>query len=308
MRASPRAFLALLCASAGCLGQGPDDGRPGPSEPFGGPTSDWPGRDRDRGEDKPEEADDDESASDDDADPNDGNGKDDMSSEPGTKPTPGKGSGASKDAGAAGRADGGAARPPDSMADAGIPNAGGDSSASDADAGGDADGGRYDGGDTDGGRDDGGTQADAGAGDGGAFGECTSDSDRRGFGACYGLYCAMTPGEIAEEARIEGACASDLALACDGEIARVVSECAEANVLALGAWRAVSRCAERTASLSEVSAACLDCYVDEVLCAATSCLSECLSSDDAQSCSTCRLTRCGDAFRACSGLPAPARR
>jgi hypothetical protein len=273
---SYRAFLALLCASVGCFGGAPDDGDR-PERKFGGPTSDWPGRNN--GDEAPSKG-----ASDD----SDDEGEIDEPADQGTVPPP-----TLPGAKDAGKGTGGVGKP---MSDAGVANSGGSSGAM-SDAGSPS---------TAPPSVDQPESSDGGSADGGAGGMCTAESDRRGFGACFGVYCAMTPGELAADAQSAAACSSDLELmlACDGEISRVVAQCAEDNVLTLGAGRTVTRCAERADALSEVGPACLDCYVEEVLCAATQCLTACLSSD-ARSCSDCRLLRCGEDFRACSGLPSP---
>jgi hypothetical protein len=276
--------LALLCSSVGC---------------FGGPTSDWPSKSSDdKGPGSPTSgADEDEDSTSDPKDDEDG---------PGKSPTPstdddndGRGGGGesppgagSADAGASARLDAGAP-----TGDGGIASDGATSDATSSDAA------SSDATSSDAARSDA-TSSDAASSDAASGEMCTLESDRRRFGACYGVYCGMTPGELVAKSQPAGACTSamELELACDGEIARVVSQCAESNALMLGTGRSVARCATRSDSLSQVSAACVDCYVEEVLCAATSCLASCLSSD-AVGCTECRVSKCGPQFRTCSGLP-----
>jgi hypothetical protein len=134
--------------------------------------------------------------------------------------------------------------------------------------------------------------------------DCTIDSDGRDGGACYGVYCSVPQAEFSSLASAAGACSGgDLALACDGEFSRVVSQCAQDDVLALGFGRTVALCAGRAPSLAKASEGCVSCYVDELLCALENCLTPCLSGS-AGECTSCRLDRCGLEFRTCSGLPA----
>ncbi len=104
-----------------------------------------------------------------------------------------------------------------------------------------------------------------------------------------------------------GACTQpdDLALACGGQIASVVAACAEDDVLGLGTGRSVATCARRDATLGAASPGCIDCYVQEVLCAAQNCFVPCLAGFS-EECRLCRLAFCGEALQGCSGLYVPA--
>lgn len=135
---------------------------------------------------------------------------------------------------------------------------------------------------------------------------CTMISDGRAAGGCYGRYCGTPHDTFISMAEAGGACASDdeRELACDGEIARVVAACAQREVLSLGLARATASCAQRADSLTSVGRACLDCYVDEIVCSMRECLVSCLDGSSA-TCSECRADRCGEAFLDCSGLPKP---
>jgi hypothetical protein len=162
--------------------------------------------------------------------------------------------------------------------------------------------------------DEGASNADGGvdAGDGavdvisfdGGLAHCTIDSDGRDAGACFGVYCDVAQGVFSKLVSDRGAClgADDLALACDGELARVVASCAQDDVLMLSFGRTVALCAARAPTLAKASEGCIGCYVDEVLCALQSCLAPCLSgsSDD---CTSCRREHCASDFSSCSGLP-----
>jgi hypothetical protein len=253
-----------LFASAGC---------------FSGPTSDWPFSDEDKGG------------------PTSSGGVSEEAPKPSTQ-KPASGTGGSKD----GRAEsdqGSGKSPPNAP---GVPAAGSDSSSGSLDAGRPAIG------------LDAGVAAprgDASASDGGSdsalpSAPCSGDQDGPSYGACYGVYCAIDEERMQQSAQPSGACSSDeeLSLACDGEITRVVAECAQDDALMLGLGNTVARCARRAPSLSRVGSDCMDCYVDEMLCAARNCLASCLAGESAD-CTSCRLTRCGGAFRSCSGLPVP---
>lgn len=137
-------------------------------------------------------------------------------------------------------------------------------------------------------------------------GSCTNDSDGRDAGACFGVYCTTSVDQLSSHLSSEGACIAhaDLALVCDGELPRVVDECAQDNALSLGFGSSVRSCARAANSLEKASPDCIDCYVDERLCSVENCLTPCLAGR-AMACTECRATRCGAAFAACSGLPRP---
>jgi hypothetical protein len=138
----------------------------------------------------------------------------------------------------------------------------------------------------------------------GGLAHCTIDSDGRDAGACFGVYCDVAQGVFSKLASDRGAClgADDLALACDGELARVVAQCAQDDVLMLSFGRGVALCAARAPTLANASESCIGCYVDEMLCALQNCLAPCLSGSS-EDCTSCRRERCGADFSGCSGLP-----
>jgi len=133
---------------------------------------------------------------------------------------------------------------------------------------------------------------------------CSSESDGRDAGACFGVYCATTPDQLASSLSARGACLAnrDLALVCDGELSRVVDDCAQDNARSLGFGSTVRACARAADSLEQASPGCIDCYVDERLCAVENCLTTCLAGRS-MACTECRASRCGAAFASCSGLP-----
>lgn len=155
---------------------------------------------------------------------------------------------------------------------------------------------------------DGGTHGVDSGLDGGrpAGGSCSTESDGRDAGACFGIYCTANLDQLSSHLSARGACLADrdLTLVCDGELARVVDDCAQDNALSLGFGSTVRACARDAQSLEEASAGCIDCYVDERLCAVENCLTTCLAGR-AMACTECRATRCGAAFATCSGLPRP---
>lgn len=242
----------------------------------GGPISDWPPRNG--GEPSSEDGDDesnagdDDSADDDSADDDDTPSKDDDDDRPRTPPSGGS---SMRDAGAKPSADAGA----QPSIDAGSPTSPGEPVG--------ADGGLPDG------------AIEPGS-------ACTPMSDGRARGACFGSYCRMTPSVLSEGVKPGAACSDDeeVALACDGTIARAVAECAQREALSIGMGRAILGCARRSMGLGAVDEGCLSCYVEEVVCSVRSCLAACLDGSS-YACAECRAARCGDRFLACSGLPAP---
>lgn len=235
----------------------------------GGPTSDWPFNRSPGGDSSDRE----EGGSDDDSDAVD-EGDDDR--EPAEPTAPGMGR---RDAGSsrpASRADGGTVAFDGST---GAPGMGGD-------AGAPAD------------------ESDAGESDASMGAQCTPESDRREYGGCFGMLCNMSRDALSSEAEPSRACTGDqeLALACDGEIARVVASCAEREVTAIGMGRAILSCARRAPTLGDADASCVSCYVEEVVCSMRNCLVACLDGSST-ACAECRMASCGERFATCSGLP-----
>lgn len=150
----------------------------------------------------------------------------------------------------------------------------------------------------------------AGQGDGGAS---DADVQRQGgecalvlgdAGVCAEGACDELPKARSSETGTACIEASSLPLACSGELSRIITECAEHEVRALGFGRSVASCARREPALAEVGDACLDCYANEVVCSLRSCLVECLDGSSS-ACRSCRALTCGVPFSRCSGLRAP---
>jgi hypothetical protein len=293
VRFFPLVLLGLVVGAGSSCVADPDDCG-------GGPTSDWPHRNQcaDDGptSETPAAGEDDSSDEEDrPASPtNDNEPRDPEKRDAGKAPAGAMDAGASKPA------------PPSSgsendAADGGVPA---DAQVHDGGISGGLDGGSHG---TDGGRS--GTDGGSIGADGGAVvapEPCTMDSDGRARGACFGIYCAATPEQLGRSLSSSGQCLAegDLALVCDGELSRVVDECGQEHALALGFGSSVRACAREADSLTEASAGCVDCYVDELLCAVDNCLTPCLAGR-ASACTECRVSRCGAAFRSCSGLPRP---
>lgn len=135
---------------------------------------------------------------------------------------------------------------------------------------------------------------------------CTHPADAGAAGdagACSGGTCPASE-LFPDTLRATGACLapSDLALVCSGELAGVVAACAQDDALALGLGSTVEDCARDTPSLAAASDGCIDCHVQETLCAVQSCLTPCLAGLTPL-CTACRTAQCAAAFSACSGLP-----
>jgi hypothetical protein len=241
---------------------------------IGGPISDWP-----RGGKSTNDSDHDDQAAEDDDDNSATDGDDDVDGDDGepskTPDVPPKDSPKRDAATGAGRLDAG--RPSLDAGTTAPPSAGSDG--------------------------DGGVP-DAEIGAGGP--QCTPSSDGRSAGACFGSYCRMTPDALVSGVEAEAACsgAEELSLACDGELSRVVAQCAQREALSIGMGRAIMSCARRASTLARAAEPCLDCYVDEIVCSIRSCLAACLDGSSL-ACAECRASKCGAAFVACSGLPAP---
>lgn len=304
MRLAYGSLLALLCAGAGCIAAAGDDP---PS--CGGPTSDWPFRCED------ESSEDSEEGAGVAPKPTDGSGN------AGRDPSPSKGendfdkrdAGKAMDAGKGPPSNGGEKPatpdgverpdPPRSDAGAALPS---DAAAPLTDAGPSP----FDGGVV---GDAGPSERDGGWGEGGLRDAgplvppvCTIDSSPRTQDACGGWYCDLMASDMLQRSSARGACIDEheRALACSGDIGRVVAGCAQDDALMLGLGYSVSRCAQRSDALAGVAAECIDCYVEEVICSTRNCFASCLTGS-ASECSSCRLERCAAAFSTCSGLPAP---
>jgi len=305
VRFFPLVLLGFVVSAGSSCVEDPDD-------ECGGPTSDWPAKVQC---DRPGSATSDEGSE------SPSKGEEDGPDLSGAEPP--RDNGTKKDAGKGpiqGAMDAGSSTKPETPPGLGEPSAGGDASDAgslldasapsdgESDAGVPADAQVHDGGrpsGLDGGvpsRDSGAPRADAG--DAGA--SCTLDSDGRDVGACFGVYCHASAEELSSNLSDRGQCLSsgDVELVCDGELSRVVDGCAQDNALALGFGSMIRECAREADTLSDASPGCIDCYVDEILCAVDNCLTPCLAGRSA-SCTECRTSRCGGAFQRCSGLPRP---
>lgn len=261
MRLSFPALLSLLCASAACTG---------------GPTSDWPHRNSDDGNDDKAPTTPTSGGKDTTKPPSISTGG---STPPGTMPVQmvPHGSGpASFDAGTSTKA------PADDTSSSGTPSTPATGSA--------------------------GGSADAGTPIGldGSAGFCTVSSAAHDGGCADASCLARAQHPLSDSMNRAGQClaADDVALACTGELSSVVSACAMDDARALGLGGGVSACARSAASLERASDSCIDCYVSETLCAVQNCLALCLAGRSPE-CISCRTDRCGAAFQACSGLPSP---
>jgi hypothetical protein len=181
-----------------------------------------------------------------------------------------------------------------------------------------------------GGTTDGGTSAgnstggddDGGATGGGTTGYivdpsmCGADAagkplDTKAMGGCYYFYCYTNEAGLKSAVSPGAACAADkdVAIQCEGESVRTVSQCARQNA-ALVAFpdqfrTAVNDCARKNAKLAEFSDSCLKCNVDSAVCAAAECVTQCIAGDS-PGCDDCRESKgCTPAFYACGGLPDP---
>ncbi len=75
-----------------------------------------------------------------------------------------------------------------------------------------------------------------------------------------------------------------------------ISDCATTFI---GQDKPTKDCIKEKTGLSD---ACTACFGDEVLCAASKCLTDCMADQNGQACTDCRATNCDGAFEACSGV------
>lgn len=166
------------------------------------------------------------------------------------------------------------------------------------------------------------TDPDGGATGGGTTGyivppsECGADAsgkpkDTSAQGGCYYFYCYTNLAGLKASAKPGGACAGDkdLAIQCEGESVRSVSQCARQNAILAGFpdmfRKAVSDCARKVPKLAEMSDACLACNVESSVCAAGACVGDCVAGDS-KACDMCREKNgCTPKFYECGGLPDP---
>lgn len=163
---------------------------------------------------------------------------------------------------------------------------------SDPDDGADVDGGAASDGGVDAGPEDGGVPA------------CSHGSDA-GEG-CFGIYCAQTLDDLTARSAPALACidAAELALVCEGELPRTATRCTADHLGDDDRITAIATCLRAEASLADAGDDCLGCYAAEAECALTGCFEDCFGGVPG-ACDACREASCGEAFRACSGLPTP---
>lgn len=128
-----------------------------------------------------------------------------------------------------------------------------------------------------------------------------------GSEACGGAYCGLSAAELESQVMPGGACVTDqaeLALVCNSTLPVTVSRCFQ-DALGAGVFSLaeVETCATGAPELAAASTDCVRCYLEETRCALTHCLLYCLFENGEADCKSCRETHCGEAFRACSGLP-----
>lgn len=156
---------------------------------------------------------------------------------------------------------------------------------------------------------------DAGAGD--ARPRCGAQEDgtildTSATGGCYYFFCRETEESLRSKVT-QGACtsATDVAVQCEGQSVRTVSECARnsAGLLQDGvaAFKAgTAACARNDKRLKAAfSDACLACYLESAACSVEACIGECLSGDTVE-CDDCReKAGCTPNLYKCGGLPNP---
>lgn len=111
------------------------------------------------------------------------------------------------------------------------------------------------------------------------------------------------PVETGEDAPVEGgsgACTNpaDATIMAASDFQSKVSDCATKN---WGADPATKNCVIKDTGLSD---ACATCFGAEIKCAATKCMTQCISDSNSQQCKDCRAQNCDPAFTTCSGTPA----
>jgi hypothetical protein len=136
---------------------------------------------------------------------------------------------------------------------------------------------------------------------------CSSTSDARDAGRCYGHLCGTNGNSIKAALAPQSPCATDpeVWLICDGSGAREATSCARSHALDAEPRSGTRACIEANPTLQPFSTGCVDCFLDAVDCARTHCLTECLAGDN-PGCDQCQEEQgCTAAFFACSGLPNP---
>jgi hypothetical protein len=137
--------------------------------------------------------------------------------------------------------------------------------------------------------------------------QCTSTTDNRDEGMCYGFFCGTNSNSIAAALTEDSPCATnaEVFLICDGEGVREASRCARVHALDSDPREGTRTCMRENPALDPFSDACLDCFLDSADCAREFCVSECLAGDS-PGCDACREENgCTPDYYTCSGLPNP---
>jgi hypothetical protein len=137
--------------------------------------------------------------------------------------------------------------------------------------------------------------------------DCSSTSDTRKEGGCYGFFCGTNSNSLKAALSDDSVCSTtpEVWLICDGLGAREASRCAREHALDDDPREGMRMCLRDNDALDPFSDACLSCFLDSADCAREHCLTECLAGDNAK-CDSCRETnKCTPDYYNCSGLANP---
>jgi hypothetical protein len=149
---------------------------------------------------------------------------------------------------------------------------------------------------------------------------CGSDSDGSpntggsGGGSsaaqCVGNNAEFTSAEFAAQTKPDKACssASDVSTVCQNNMPLIGGQCGKGCLTMGNQAECVASCIQDgLSSTSEpLSQDCLTCYLVDIDCAKTNCLSKCGLDPTSDLCRDCRTdSGCVEEFYACSGLPEP---
>jgi hypothetical protein len=137
---------------------------------------------------------------------------------------------------------------------------------------------------------------------------CTSWTEPMN-GMCGGPHCQQTQAQLRASAPTTATCGSDMEIAglCTQAVVKTVSTCTVTHAFDPEASREanITTCARMTHGSTELSDACMNCYVDAALCAVNHCLQVCLNPNTTI-CDDCRIANgCVSAFYTCGGVPQP---
>jgi hypothetical protein len=128
---------------------------------------------------------------------------------------------------------------------------------------------------------------------------------------CVGPYADQTQVQFTAGLATTGACIStaDSNAVCQNDVTTFTGKCGVDCVSMGGTQEAIGACTlacikDKTAP--DPSDACLSCYITDVGCATSHCLSDCLADPKGQPCFMCRVANhCAQDFYACTGMPLP---